>query len=444
MLTSLSPMYGHGMHAHFHSTEGVHQDASRYHSLDALRGVMMLLGIYLHAALAYSEHGNWPWKDGSTTGLFDVSLGLIHVFRMPVFYVLAGFFAALLYERRGAGGFVRNRVIRILVPFAVGWAVLFPLVKVLAIGAMSLEGPTANSSKSLDVFTLREILGRLDPMHLWFLEYLVFFYVLVLVFVPLSRHRYLAVPVGLINRTFRAVVISPLGACALAFLTCPTLYLMRDGAIDDPSGFVPEGRILIAYLVFFGWGWLLWRNSDLLLVLRRFPHAPIFIMIGVVAALLGYFIWYWLRVTGTQMVLGVVASAWCLALAMWSFVFGFIGIFFRVLERPVPWIRYLSDSSYWLYLVHMPVLLLFQIAAAETSLPPALKALAVFSASLATLLGSYHVLVRPTWVGKILNGRKCSIRQRAPMAFGGAKENTEERIRWDEAVRKGVGGGRRQ
>ena len=102
------------------------QDPSRYHSLDALRGVMVLLGIYLHAAVAYSEYGNWPWKDGSTTGLFDVSLGLIHAFRMPVFYVMAGFFAALLLERRGAVGFARNRAIRILVPFAVGWAVLFP------------------------------------------------------------------------------------------------------------------------------------------------------------------------------------------------------------------------------------------------------------------------------------------------------------------------------
>ena len=119
------------------------QNPSRYHSLDALRGLMMLLGIYLHAAVAYSEYGNWPWKDGSTTRLFDVSLGLIHVFRMPVFYVMAGFFAALLLERRGVVGFARNRAIRILVPFAVGWAVLFPLVKVLAVAAMSLEEPAA-------------------------------------------------------------------------------------------------------------------------------------------------------------------------------------------------------------------------------------------------------------------------------------------------------------
>ena len=173
-------------------------------------------------------------------------------------------------------------------------------------------------------------------------------------------------------------------------------------------------RFLIAYLVFFGWGWLLSRNADLLLVLRRFPHAPIFIGLGVVAALLGYSIWYWLQQTGTQMVLAVVASAWCLALSMWLFVLGIVGIFFRVLERPVARFRYLSDSSYWLYLVHMPVLLVFQVAAAETSWPPALKAMVVLAAALATLLGSYHVFVRFTWVGAILNGRKYYIGQGMP------------------------------
>ena len=134
--TSYSPLYGDGMSVRLHSTERVHQDAARYHSLDALRGVMMLLGIYLHAAVAYSAYGSWAWKDGSITGL---------------------------------------------VPFAVGWAILFPLVKLLAIWARSVQGHTANPSGSLDPFTWREVLGRLDPMHLWFLEYLVFFYVFALV-----------------------------------------------------------------------------------------------------------------------------------------------------------------------------------------------------------------------------------------------------------------------
>jgi glucan biosynthesis protein C len=388
------------------------QDPSRYHSLDALRGVMMLLGIYLHAAVAYSEYGNWPWKDGSTTRLFDVSLGLIHAFRMPVFYVMAGFFAALLLERRGVVGFARNRAIRILVPFAVGWAVLFPLVKLLAIAARSLDEPTAMSPQ---FFSVREALGRLDPMHLWFLEYLLLFYVIALLAIPLSR-RLPRLVVG-IDRIFRAIMISPLGPCALAVMTFPTLCLMRDAAIDDPSGFAPEGRIVIAYLAFFAFGWLLWRNADVLFELGRFPRAPILLMVGVVGALLGYSIWYWQHSTGIHMLLGLLASAWFLALAMWLFIFGFIGVFLRLFERPIPWLRYLSSSSYWLYLVHMPVLLVFQIAVAATGWTPAVKASVVLAASVATLLWSYHVLVRSTWVGMILNGRKYPTRRQRALAL---------------------------
>ena len=52
------------------------------------------------------------------------------------------------------------------------------------------------------------------------------------------------------------------------------------------------------------------------------------------------------------------------------------------------------------------------------------------AASVATLLGSYHVLVRPTWIGAILNGRKVPIRPRPmPILSGVARtENAGKRI----------------
>src|SRR5262249_49112188 len=74
-------------------------DASRYHALDALRAAMMFLGIYLHAAAAYSPHGDWHVKPPQVTTALDYTIAWIHVFRMPVFYVMAGFFAALLLAR---------------------------------------------------------------------------------------------------------------------------------------------------------------------------------------------------------------------------------------------------------------------------------------------------------------------------------------------------------
>ena len=47
---------------------------------------------------------------------------------MTAFFVIAGFFARLLVERRGVRAFVRNRSLRIVVPLVVGWIVFFPMM----------------------------------------------------------------------------------------------------------------------------------------------------------------------------------------------------------------------------------------------------------------------------------------------------------------------------
>ena len=75
--------------------------ARRWHDLDALRGFAMLLGIGLHAALAFFP-SFWPAQDRGATdgGGFDWFLYAVHGFRMPVFFLLSGFFTAML----GRGG----------------------------------------------------------------------------------------------------------------------------------------------------------------------------------------------------------------------------------------------------------------------------------------------------------------------------------------------------
>jgi peptidoglycan/LPS O-acetylase OafA/YrhL len=383
-------------------------DRRAYPSFDALRGAMMLLGIYLHAAVAYSERGNWPWKDGAATNIFDISLGLIHVFRMPVFYVMAGFFAALLLERRGPARFVRNRAVRILAPFAVGWLVLFPLVATLAALGTSLQEGRAGTWETIRSLNAAGLLRRrLDPMHLWFLEYLLLFYAVAVAALPFTRH--LRRVARELDRGFRTVVTSSAAPVLLAIPTCPILFLMETGAIDDAAGFAPEARLFMAYGLCFAWGWLLWRNVDVLPGLGSVRRGGAYVMLGAVTALLGYLLWYWQDTGAGELVIVSVAGAWCLAGATWLFVLGFIGLAVGVIDREIPWVRYVADSSYWLYLVHVPVLLGFQLALAGTGWPPAIKMLAVLTASLATLLGSYHVLVRPTWIGAVLNGRRYRI-----------------------------------
>jgi hypothetical protein len=88
----------------------------------------MLLGLVLHSGASYvlgPITWMWPYRDPRTSLFFNLLLAFIHLFR--VFFVMAGFFAELLYHRDGPAGFVRNRVKRVLLPLVVFWPVVIPL-----------------------------------------------------------------------------------------------------------------------------------------------------------------------------------------------------------------------------------------------------------------------------------------------------------------------------
>ena len=148
----------------------------RVHYMDNLRALAMLAGVVFHAALAYSPlmHDYWPAADAGGSVGVDVFAWLVHLFRMPLFFVIAGFFAALLVRKRSIGGMLRNRLARVLLPFLI---FLPPMV-----GALSwLTSEAASSTRNLSPVlawvkqtTIEQ--GSLPFMptvaHLWFLLYL--------------------------------------------------------------------------------------------------------------------------------------------------------------------------------------------------------------------------------------------------------------------------------
>ena len=94
----------------------------RLHSLDNLRAVMMWLGIVLHTAVNHlAGESPLPWRDPQTTLVADLTLIFIHTFRVPVFFILAGFFVAMLVQHRGYGGMLMHRMRRLGLPFLMFW-----------------------------------------------------------------------------------------------------------------------------------------------------------------------------------------------------------------------------------------------------------------------------------------------------------------------------------
>ena len=240
--------------------------SERLHALDALRGFALLCGVVLHAAMSYLPGFDvWPLLDRSTSTTLGVTFFVIHMFRMTAFFVIAGFFARLLVERRGVRAFVRNRSVRILVPLVVGWIVFFPMIAAAMWWGMGgqLPQPAAGATPPAPP------LLAFPLTHLWFLYVLTLLYAAALPLRGLVRsidtggHLRASIDAGL-----RAVVGGPWAAFVLGVplaITFLELDVAAVGGIPTPDqSLIPNLPAAVAFSVGFLVGWLLHRQTTLL------------------------------------------------------------------------------------------------------------------------------------------------------------------------------------
>ena len=99
----------------------------RRHDLDALRAFAMYLGVFHHAAHSF-VNPSWVIRDSQPIpwlGIFSSSG--VHGFRMELFFLVSGFFTAMLCQKRGVVAMLKNRTLRILIPCLIALFTLNPL-----------------------------------------------------------------------------------------------------------------------------------------------------------------------------------------------------------------------------------------------------------------------------------------------------------------------------
>ncbi|QDV82164.1 acyltransferase family protein [Planctomycetes bacterium TBK1r] len=502
---------------------------SRRHDLDALRAVAMLLGIGLHAAISFIPgDGFWAVKDTQTNEFFGLLMASIHGFRMPLFFLISGFFTMMLFRKRGLRSLLGHRFKRIFLPMVLAlftiiptvWAVSFYVglkIKSKTAGPVSAEqidihlaaalGKTDRLAGLLDegvdvdsrnhdgvtplmvaaLFgrpeaaellidrgadstikgnkgeTVRDLLkvdqgttqwiggmigvevdssamdegrheiaailpsraigtiaaksetpvSREQPMaaavgliaaglyfplfgHLWFLWFLCW---LVVGFaVCISVGRAVSIP-----RAPTWFTLSPVSLLWLVPLTMiPQSFMGLQGQAFGPDtsiGLIPMPAVLAYYAIFFAFGALYFdaRDDEGKLGSRwaiTLPFAALVLLpIGLATSQMSEGI-------------GRSVSVFVQATFVWLVSFGMMGIFRRYLSSESKAMRYLSDSSYWLYLAHIPLVIWLQYVVRDYDVSPLLKFPIVCVVAGVMLLASYHWFVRFTPIGTLLNGKR--------------------------------------
>jgi ABC-type multidrug transport system ATPase subunit len=385
----------------------------RLHALDAARAGALLLGIVLHATMSFFFVV--PAQDVSQSTALAVTFYVIHSFRMSLFFLISGFFAHLLFHRRGTRGFLKDRAKRVLVPLTAGWLLLAPPTIAAVIWGLKRTFPalaeTGGDSSAMA--------GQGFPLvHLWFLYYLSLFYAVALVlraaFVALDQSEKIRTRV---DRWAGGALASYLAPLVLAAPTVAVLYFHEAWAVwfgipTPDTGLMPQLPALVAYGTPFALGWVLHRRADRLEVFaRQWP-----VNLGLAMALTSTC----LAIAGLTPSLAATTSGGgveggsamrltytaAYVLSIWTWTFGLLGMAVRFFSGENAVRRYFADASYWLYLVHPPIVFGLQVLLMKVPLHWSIKFPAILAVTMAVLLLSYHYLVRPTALGELLNGRR--------------------------------------
>jgi peptidoglycan/LPS O-acetylase OafA/YrhL len=401
--------------------------SERLHALDAVRGFALLLGIVLHAALSFIPAPTrfWIIQDIHPSVALSFAFFAIHVFRMTTFFLMAGLFAHMSFHRRGARDFIKDRLQRIALPLVVGWPILFTTMGMVVSWAATFPhgGPLPGPSP------WPPVLPNFPLTHLWFLYVLMELYAAMLLLrgsvVRLDRSGDLRAAVDrLIARLMRsrlapAILAVPIG---IAFSLDPK-WVGWAGVRTPNQSLLTDLQAWIGFGIAFGFGWLLHRQIDLLRILEKRWLANLVAATGLIS------ISFVLALTlslpdGRSLPIGIgtmrLIAAILYALAIWTTTFAAIGLALRFLSGFSPTRRYLADASYWLYLIHMPIVMALQVAVSNLHWPWPVKFAGMLGLALPLMLASYHLLVRYTIIGAVLNGRRMRREQKLALAATGS------------------------
>ncbi|MGJ3234247.1 acyltransferase family protein [Marivirga sp.] len=355
---------------------------SRIHGMDALRGIAMWLGVVLHAVIAYQNdpRGGWP-KDVMSAASMDWIYHYLHSFRMPLFFLVAGFFADFLNEKIGLKAFVLHRYKRIVLPFILSVLVIVPICgfsfaiyrNIDDLGSSFFWGEVLKGSLNWTGF-----------YHVWFLYYLIIIYIF-----------YISIKFLIRNFSLPSVKFSEEVFFLLTIFLIAIQYFFFDTVVEPWTGLIPRPGQILYFGYFFMLGAFINNRHDFLFQLRNLRYSYL---------IFGFVLLYITRTYGDE--LNHLLFSILISMQTMLFVLGHIAIFMDVFNRESKYLRYFSDCSYWFYLIHFPIIILLQLFLLKYEVSLYLKvSFIIFFTTLFSLI-TYHYFIRYSWVGTLLNGKK--------------------------------------
>jgi len=370
----------------------------RRYDIDWLRVLAVLLLFYVHPAKIFYTYGPWYVQNLHKSKLLSVLTLLMEHWHMQLFFLLAGAATLFALRFRSGGEYVKERFKRLLIPYVFGLLVIVPpqlYIEMFGFRGYSYVDFYPN-------FFDPEFTRGFDMGHLWFIAYLFVFSLLALpLFLFLKRETGRRVVKGL------ASFFSIPGMIFLFVLPIMLMdYLLYD--------FYPNP---FYFFTFFVLGYLILADE-------RFEEA-----IGkskLIALIIGIL---WFAVWLTMVTQNIRTPFWfglvSRGVITWCSLVAIMGYGKRLLNFTNRFLKYQSEASYPVYILHQTVIIAIGYFVIRWKLGVLPKFVIVVVGSLLVTFAIYEILVKRTNLTRFLFGmrrkRKLHPVQAAPKEKGTAE-----------------------
>jgi glucan biosynthesis protein C len=352
---------------------------AREHYWDAVRAGLMFLGIPYHAARVYGVRFTWAVHSNTVSTAFDWVGFAIHSFRMQVFFIISGYFAGSLLIRRDPFVWLKGRLMRVGVPLISAMILINPIQMYTTELARFGDGPVNWTQATYGLIANIQKPGSHWILHLWFL-------VVLLSFCTILASAHIAFPsikYFKINKRIDSHIVDHFSAYFLTILISIGLYsvfvenLMNGFGLHDSGLLAVHVHRGLIYAPYFALGVTFSRAPALL---NRFSRLDPVLAICAILSI-------------TIFVISNLSDS--IPHYITSFATPFSGLLtanvliatsMRWLNRPNSGVKTLVDVSFFIYLIHMPILQVFALAFLRVDYPIAIEYLSICALTVVSAL----------------------------------------------------------
>lgn len=370
----------------------------RRFELDWLR-VLAIAAVFLFHSTRFFDPQDWHVKNATTYPALQMVAMVAIVWMMPLLFVISGAGTFYALQRRSGGEFVKDRALRLGVPLLVG-------IFTHAVWQVYLERTThLQFYGSFLEFLPHYFRGWYGyggnfawmGLHLWYLEALLAYSVLLLPLFLWFRHG-----AGRAALSWLGDRLALPGA--VYALAIPIMVLV---ALPNPDRFWGArnfgGWSLLGFVPLFVNGYLLVSHERLYARVTGWRWLSLAAAVGLTVGLLA---WY-MAAGEPRFGTGHYTLLFALyGLCSWCWVLAIVGLAARYLHFGTRFLAEANAAVLPFYVLHQPVLLSVGYVVVRSGWPDAAKWAAIAVVSLALCVGLYWWVIRPVGVLRFLFGLK--------------------------------------